>query len=165
MLIRREEAADAKPIRDLIALSFRDAAHSSGTEASIVDRLRDAGALTVSLVAFDDDVLVGHVAFSPVSINGWARDWYGLGPLAVRSDRQRRGAGRRLVETGLDELEGRGAGGCVVLGDPGYYRRFGFEPDPDLFLAGVPMEYFQRRRFHGEAPAGEVRYHPAFGVV
>ena len=138
-------------------------AHSDQTEADIVEALRSDGALTVSLVAIQDDEIIGHVAFSPVVIVAAAGDWYGLGPVSVRPDRQGRGVGQALVRAGLERLGSLGAAGCVVLGDPDYYRRFGFESDPALYYGEAPASYFQRLILRGPAPRGEVLYHSGFG--
>lgn len=161
MLILDERPGDGYAIARLVTEAFRDAPHSDGTEAAIVDGLRRAGALTVSLVAVEAGEIVGHVAFSPITIAGADRGWYGLGPLAVRATGRRRGIGAALVRAGLDRLRSLGASGCVVLGDPGYYARFGFAPDAGLILDGVPAQYFQSLRFAGDA-GGRVAYHPAF---
>ncbi|RYE66093.1 MAG: N-acetyltransferase [Oxalobacteraceae bacterium] len=109
-----------------------------------------------------DGVISGHIAFSPVEINGQSVDWYGLGPVAVKPDQQRQGVGTRLIEAGLDEIKALGARGCVVLGDPAYYGRFGFHPDASLQFPGVPQEYFQRLAFSDDKRDGVVRYHSAF---
>lgn len=164
MEIRDERSGDAAAIRALTAAAFETAPHSSGTEAAIVDALRTAGALTLSLVVEEGGEIVGHVAFSPVLIGGSGGGWHGLGPVSVRPDRQNRGIGRRLIMAGLERLEISGAQGCVVLGDPAYYARFGFLADPMLRYPGVPAEYFQSLSFAGTRPKGDVRYHPAFGV-
>ena len=142
MEIRQECSKDVDAIRDLITFAFKDAPHSSQTEAAIVDALRKERALTLSLVAIEDGVLVGHVAFSPVTINGETNGWYGLGPIAVRPERQRRGIGRVLIQEGLDHLRKMNGGGCVVLGDPAYYSRFGFMSNAQLRLGNEPVEYF-----------------------
>ena len=163
--LRPETPADIDAIRALTRAAFSGADHSSQTEATIIDALRAAGALTLSLVAELDGAVVGHVAFSPVRIGGADIGWLGLGPVSVAPARQRRGIGRALVEEGLSRIEGRGAAGCVVLGDPAYYRRFGFAADPALRYGEVPPQYFQSRRFHGPAPQGEVAYHPGFDAV
>jgi len=163
MFIRPETTADVQAIRTMVTTAFQDAPHSSGTEADIIDALRADGALTVSLVMIEGGVVVGHIAFSPVIIAGKESGWFGLGPVAVERSHRQRGVGRRLIEEGLNRLLALRAGGCVVLGDPAYYARFGFEPDLALTLAGVPAEYFQRLRMWGEQPVGEVVYHPAFG--
>jgi putative acetyltransferase len=80
----------------------------------------------------------------------------------VRPDRQRQGIGQALVHAGLDGLRAMRAHGCVVLGDPAYYGRFGFVSDPGVYYGDVPPEYFQRLSFGGEAPRGEVSFHGAF---
>lgn len=162
MQIRFERRGDTGRIRAVVTAAFRDAPHSSGTEAAIVDALRDAGALAISLVAEEAGEIIGYVAFSVVTIDGAPGQWFGLGPVAVSPGRQRAGVGQALVQFGLDHLRGRGAHGCVVLGDPHYYRRFGFESDPRLRYDGVPQEYFQALAFGNEHPAGAVDYHQAF---
>lgn len=162
MLLRHEEPADAPVIAALVTKAFLDAAHRSGTEAEIVTGLRRDDGLTLSLVAVERGAVVGHVAFSPVTVDGAHCGWFGLGPLAVDAAVRRRGIGRRLVETGLATLQERGAGGCVVLGDPAYYGRFGFRADPSIVLAGVPVAFFQSLRLSGPSLTGEVRYHRAF---
>ncbi|MEA1672568.1 N-acetyltransferase [Nitrospirillum sp. BR 11163] len=169
LILRPETATDAPAIRALTDAAFKDAPHSGGTEAAIVDALRNAGALTVSLVAVQEGVIVGHVAFSPVTIDGRSGGWFGLGPVSVESIRQRRGIGGALIREGLRRLVAMGAEGCVVLGEPAYYSRFGFVADSRLRYPGVPPEYFQRLAFTGTGPAGtdpegEVAYHPGFGA-
>jgi len=163
--IRAERAADVESIGRVIEAAFRNAPHMSGTEQLIVSTLRRCNQLTISLVAEDGDVIVGHVAVSPVSISSGATGWYGLGPIAVLPDRQRQGIGSMLTDAALAELRRRGGGGCVVLGDPEYYGRFGFKADPGLELPGVPAEYFQALAFGNELPIGTVRYHSAFNVT
>lgn len=181
-------SADDGAIRVLVTSAFADAPHSSATEAEIVDRLRRHDALSVSLVAEPVGVaavgaaqgaLLGHVAFSRIDIDRRAAGvsgsapasdpsdrpagWYGLGPLAVAHAVRGRGIGAALVAAGLDLLRLDGARGCVVLGDPAYYGRFGFRSDPALRLRGVPAQYFQGLSFTDAAlPAGIVRYHRAF---
>ena len=161
--IRDERPGDADAIRQLTAAAFAGAEHSDGTEAAIVDALRDAGALTVSLVAEDEGAIVGHVAISPVRIGGEIAGWHGLGPVSVDPAFQRQGIGDRLIREALNRLRAGGSNGCVVLGEPAYYARFGFRADPRLTFAGPPPEYFQLLAFGASAPAGPVAYHPAFG--
>lgn len=163
LLIRDERPADHAAIRQLIDAAFAGAPHSSGSEAAIVDRLRAADALTVSLVAERADEIVGHAAVSPVSVERAAGAWFGLGPVAVRPDLQRGGIGEALVRRALERLERSGASGCVVLGNPAYYGRFGFAHDPRLTYAGAPPPYFQARPFGAARASGAVLYHPAFG--
>jgi predicted N-acetyltransferase YhbS len=164
MQIRQERPGDAATIRALTGAAFKGKSFSNQTEAKVIDALRAAGALTLSLVATEGGQVIGHVAFSPVWINGEAGDWYGLGPVSVWPDRQRAGIGQALIREGLQRLQAMSAGGCVLLGDPAYYRRFGFESDPDLYDVGAPPGAFQRLILNGSRPAGEVSFHPAFDV-
>lgn len=162
MTIRPETLADAAAIRALTEAAFDGVAHSSRTEGAIVDALREGGALSLSLVAEQDDRIVGHVAFSPVLIDGEERGWFGLGPVSVSPGRQRRGVGTALIDEGLTRLKRGGAGGCVVLGDPAFYRRFGFTSDHALRFGDVPPRYFQSMLLSGQPAAGEVTYHDGF---
>ncbi|MCK5769819.1 N-acetyltransferase [Algiphilus sp.] len=162
--IRPEQAHDADAITAVIETAFRTAPHSDGTEQHIVIALRRAGALSVSLVAEVDGDVVGHVAFSPVTVSDGSAHWYGLGPVSVLPAHRNAGIGAALVEAGLAALRDRGAAGCVVLGEPGYYGRFGFECRPDCVLEGVPPEYFQCLALEGRHAAGTVTYHAAFSV-
>lgn len=174
-MIRPELPKDIGPIHALTQAAFKDAEHSSQTEAAIVGALRAAGVLSVSLVAEIDGVVVGHVAFSPVTITGEASDWYGLGPVSVLPSHQGRGIGQALIRQGLEQLQSAGAGGCVVLGNPDYYGRFGFRNDARLRLPDVPAQYFQCLAFNGGLPdadlvgedmtEGDVAYHQGFGAV
>jgi putative acetyltransferase len=107
-------------------------------------------------------VVVGHVAVSPVAISGGAADWYGLGPISVLPDYQRRGVGSQLMREAIRTLNEKAAAGCVVLGEPTYYSRFGFLAEPALVLAGVPAEYFQALKLRPCDARGTVVYHRAF---
>lgn len=162
--IRPESPSDAAAIEAVIAAAFLHAPHTDHNEPFIVNALRRAGQLSVSLVADDVGAVVGHIAISPVTTSDGAAGWYGLGPLAVVPDRQRHGIGSRLTAQALSELRRIGAAGCVVLGDPGYYGRFGFRVEPSLVLPGVPPEYFQALVFRGPLPRGTVTYHEAFAA-
>lgn len=162
MIIRDETAADVDAIRALTAVAFADMPYSYGSEPAIIDRLREAGALTLSLVAGDQGQVVGHVAFSPVTIVGEAEGWYGLGPISVLPACQGQGIGSALVIEGLKRLRGLDAKGCVLAGNPAYYGRFGFSVDPDFVYPGIPPEYFMRLAFSPVYAGGTVAYHPAF---
>ena len=162
VLIRSETPADREEIEALTASAFLNAPHTSHTEQYIVAALRSAGKLSVSLVAEADGGLIGHVAISPVSISDGTPGWFGLGPISVLPQYQRQGIGSRLMREALRILSERGASGCVVLGEPEYYGRFGFRADPNLILPGVPAEYFQALPFDSSRPRGTVTYHEAF---
>ncbi|KAK9680573.1 hypothetical protein K7432_015890, partial [Basidiobolus ranarum] len=144
--------------------AFLKAEHTQHTEQFIVNSLRKAGQLTVSLVAEVDGHLVGHVGFSPVKISNCDEPWYGVGPVSVLPEWQGKSIGTRLMKQGLDQLRELGATGCVVLGNPNYYQRFGFKAEICLVLEGVPPEYFQAVCFKGDIPSGTVTYHEAFNA-
>jgi putative acetyltransferase len=160
--IRCEAPADVPAIEAVTISAFLNAPHSSHTEQCIVSALREAGQLMVSLVAIAGTDVVGHVAVSPVSISEGAPGWCGLGPISVLPPYQRRGVGARLMREALRILREKGAAGCVVLGEPAFYGRFGFRADPALVLPGVPPEYFQIVSFGSSRPRGVVSYHAAF---
>ncbi len=98
--------------------------------------------MTLSLVAEEEGEVIGHIAFSPVTITPFAVGWYGLGPVSVRPDRQGRGTGSALVRRGLDMLRKAGASGCVLAGNPAFYERFGFRNEPALVFPGCAPQYF-----------------------
>ena len=162
--VRRETAADVPAVQAVTISAFRDAPHTSHTEQFIVSALRKAGSLTISLVADVEGSVVGHVAVSPVSISDGAAGWFGLGPISVAPQHQRRGVGSLLMREALRVLRQHGALGCVVLGDPEYYGRFGFQAEPTLILPDVPPEYFQAICFDSTLPRGTVSYHEAFNA-
>ncbi len=164
MFIRNEQSGDRVGVHALIAAAFAGMPYSNQTEVSLLEGLRAAGALSLSLVVIEGNEVVGHIAFSPVAI-AEAEGWYGVGPVAVRPDRQRRGIGQALVRAGLERLQGSGAAGCVLVGDPAYYRRFGFRVPSGLVLPGVPPEVFLVLPFGGEVPKGTVRFHEAFEIA
>ncbi len=92
-------------------------------------------------------------------------NWYGLGPVSVVPAYQQQGVGKALIQQSLQQLKQLGAAGCVVLGDPAYYSKFGFKPYAQLILEGVPAEYFQALAFTQDIPQGKVNYHAAFGAT
>lgn len=161
---RPETAADELRISGLLDRAFAAHPHSRGTEAAIVRALRVAGALRVSLVGELTGEARGYIAASSVQIAGITTGWYGLGPVAVDPAFQGRGLGARLITDCLAELRRQSAAGCVVLGAPAYYSRFGFAPFAGLVYPGPPPEHFMALSFDGSRPSGVVRYHPAFDV-
>jgi putative acetyltransferase len=159
---RLEQPADIDAIRELVRLAFTGHAISQGTEPLIIDALREGGALALSLVAEVDGEVVGHVALSPGAIGEATSGWFVVGPVAVRPDCQGRGIGRALIETSLDIMRTRGASGCVLVGDPEFYRRFGFRRCSGVVWPGVPDEYVLCLPFTDEEPVGEIAFHQAF---
>ena len=165
LLIRRENRTDHGAISHVIEQAFKNQQYSSHTEHFIVDALRRADALTLSLVAVLNKKIVGHIAISPVQISSGVQGWYGLGPVAVLPEWQLQGIGSALIQSALNQLKMIGAKGCVVLGDPNFYSGFSFKAVPDLILANVPAEYFQALSFDGKFPQGIVTYHEAFNAT
>ncbi|MGY3884362.1 GNAT family N-acetyltransferase [Aeromonas aquatica] len=162
ILIRPEVGTDHDAIEAVTVAAFLEAPHTDHNEQQIIRDLRVAGALSLSLVAEREGQVVGHLCFSPVTITDGSQGWFGLGPIAVSPALHGKGVGSRLMAAGLAALEANGAAGCVVLGDPGFYGRFGFLADERLVLPGIPPEYFMARRFRDEQARGEVSYHAAF---
>ncbi len=162
MIIRNELESDVETISAVTKAAFETCPHGDHTEQFIVDALRAANALTVSLVAEDGGKVVGHIAFSPVTISDGSQNWYGLGPISVLPEFQKQGIGKSLIREGLSLLKALGAKGCVLVGEPEYYERFGFKNLPDLVLDGVSQEYFLALMFGEEKIQGEVMFHQGF---
>ena len=162
MILRKETAADVEAITEVTTAAFRNHPISKHTEQFIIKALRDANALTISLVAEIDGRLVGHIAFSPVIISDGTKDWYGLGPVSVLPDYQKQGIGKSLINEGLSLLKDMGGKGCALVGDPNYYKRFGFKNYPKLIHDGVPQEVFLALPFSEEVPQGTIVFHEGF---
>jgi putative acetyltransferase len=163
MKIRPEVPQDINVIEQITIAAFDDKWYSDQTEHLVVNRLREAGAISVSLVAEIDGIVVGHIAFSVVNINGEDKGWYGLGPVSVSPELQKQGIGSKLIKEGLSVIREKGAKGCVLEGDPGYYQRFGFKNHPGLFYEGTPdPKYFMALPFYDNVPNGKVEFHKAF---
>lgn len=164
MLIRPEAPADHDAIHELTRVAFEPMPYSVGTEADIIRRLRADGDLTISLVAESEGEIVGHVAFSPVSIDGRHDGWFGLGPISVKAEMQRQGIGKALIAAGLAILGKRGASGCALVGNPEIYGRVGFISDGRLTCGDIDSKYVQWLALDGSAPRGGLTFAPAFGV-
>lgn len=162
MIIRTENEGDAEAIFAVTKQAFANHPYSRQTEPFIVNALRQAGALVISLVAESGGRVVGHAAFSAVTLDGGPGGWYGLGPLSVLPECQRRGIGRALLDEGLARLRALGAQGCVLVGDPGFYSRFGFRSYPELTHAGVPQPFVLALPFACGEVRGEALFHPGF---
>lgn len=162
VVVRAETDADVRAITEVTTAAFKTLAISNHTEQFIVAALRAARALAVSLVAELDGRVIGHIAFSPVTLSDGTRNWYGLGPVSVLPEYQRQGIGKALIREGLARLKDMGAHGCCLVGHPDYYRKFGFENVPGLVLEGVPQEVFFALSFDGHIPQGTVTFHEGF---
>lgn len=164
VIIRDETDADLSAIAEVTIAAFKTLEISNKTEQYVIEALRAADALTVSLVAEVGGRVVGHIAFSPVTISDGSRDWYGLGPVSVLPEYQRRGIGKALISQGLARLKALHARGCCLVGHPGYYEKFGFRNTPGLVCSGVPREAFFALSLAGDTPEGSVMFHDGFSA-
>ncbi len=162
MIIRFERPEDADAIHALTWAAFEPMPYSNNTEARIVRDLRASGDLAISLVAEEGEEIIGHIAFSPITIGGVEDGWYGLGPISVKPERQRQGIGRALIQKGLDLLRERDATGCALIGNPSVYRGVGFESDGRLTYGDLETRYVQRIVFKGPPPSGALKFSSAF---
>ncbi|WP_375321807.1 GNAT family N-acetyltransferase [Aliivibrio logei] len=167
MLIRTEAPADILTIDRLVRETFETEA-----EAQLVMSLRENSHLTLSLVACTDDgEVIGHCLFSPVTLNGDDFNWQGLAPLCVKKEFEKQGIAQSLVNEGLETLAELGYPVSVVLGDPAYYHRFGFEsanqynmkckweaPEGAFMIKACSPEFL-------EGKAGLIEYCPEFDLL
>ena len=165
LIIRDEQTADLSAISKVTKAAFEKMEISNQTEHLVIDALRKADALTISLVAELNGNIVGHIAFSQVIMSDGTEDWYGLGPVSVHPDFQRNGIGKALIQEGLAQLKKLNPKGCCLVGHPEYYRRFGFENVEGLIHEGVPPEAFFALSYDGNIPKGRVEFHRAFSVT
>ena len=160
MIVRDAQPQDSEAIRSLLVAAF-----GGDGEADLVDRLRGDGDAAIELVAEEDGRMVGHILFSPVA---QPERTLALAPLAVLPERQGSGIGSRLIRNGHETAQSRGWTAVFVLGEPDYYRRFGY----DLALA-EPFDspyagpYFMALRLDERVPlsGGPVRHAPAFQAL
>lgn len=162
LTIRDETPADSDAITAVTVAAFQTLDISHHTEQLIIAALRAAHALSLSLVAEMDGRVVGHIAFSPVTLSDGTTGWYGLGPVSVLPALHRQGIGSALIQEGLRRLQALGAKGCCLVGHPAYYGRFGFQHPDGLAHEGVPPEAFFALVFDGRMPQGMVTFHDAF---
>ena len=162
MILRKETVSDIEAITEVTIAAFKNHPISNQTEQFIINALRDADALTVSLVAEIDGRVVGHIAFSRVIISDGTKDWYGLGTVSVLPEYQKQGIGKSLINEGLSSLKELGGQGCALVGDPNFYIRFGFKNYPELVHEGVPQEVFMALPFNEKVPQGTAVFHEGF---
>ncbi len=166
--IRPEQPKDIPAIWQVNSLAF-----GRPDEANLVDNLRQAKALAVSLVAEDEGQIIGHIAFSPISLEQQPTPGLAaaLAPMAVLPDHQKQGIGQQLIRAGLETCRQAGFQIVVVLGHPSYYPKAGFQPASQYHITcpfEVPDEaYMAIELIPGTIAAyrGKVTYHPAFDGV
>jgi putative acetyltransferase len=162
LTIRPEAPGDHAAIYYLTKRAFAPMPYAGGDEQDLIDKLRDAGALAISLVAELDGRIVGHIAFSPAFAADGSEGWYALGPVSAEPELERQGIGSAVINAGLNMLRERDAAGCVLVGNPAYYSRFGFRPFPALCPEGEPAEFFQILPMGVKKPNVVVGFHPLF---
>lgn len=162
--IRPEAPGDERPIHALVEAAFAGQPYSGGDEQDLVDRLRERGELALSLVAVDpEEAIVGHIGFSPTTIDRAQCGWLQMAPVAVAPALQHRGIGSALIREGIEQLRHDGANGVAVVGNPAFYERFGFAVVPGLRpLSDHDTPYFRAMPLAGPVPSGTLHYASAF---
>ena len=165
LMFRRETPADVDIIDDLTARAFARMTFSDGTEPLVIKRLRARDELALSLLAVDrTGRVLGHVAFSAVQIPKHTA-WFGLGPISVEPEHQRKGIGRALVREGIERLRKTGAQGIALIGNPAVYGPMGFVSHGRLTHGDLPLHLVQHLTLTGDDPEGELRFSPAFDTI
>jgi len=172
--IREDSPLDFASVQRVVTESFTTSPHGYHGEADLVARLRANCNHVLSLVAMDEQELIGHVLFSSVQIRtaSMTIEGSGLAPVSVQPARQRTGVGTALINAGLEQLESNHIPFVVVIGDPAYYGRFGFQAAADFQLNhtfdGIPQEYLMVRWLQpgvvGMLSGGTVHYHGEFNA-
>jgi putative acetyltransferase len=162
ILIREERPEDRRAIYDITQRAFAPMPYAEGNEQDLIDRLRESGALALSLVAEKDGAVIGQATFSPAFAADGSSGWYALGPISVEPEFKHKGIGSQLIRAGIAWLEGQKAVGCVLVGNPAYYSRFGFRLFPDLAPEGEQAKYFQILPLGITEPNTVVGFHPVF---
>jgi putative acetyltransferase len=168
MIIRLEKPEDQIGIRHINTEAF-----DTDAEANLIDALRKSGTPLISLVAEENGELVGHILFSPVTLEAGNCNIFiaGLAPMAVAPAFQKREIGSMLVREGLRHCKKAGYAAVVVLGHPDYYPRFDFVPSVNYGIKpefDVPAEVFMAKELRKGALAdcnGIVKYHTVFNQV
>lgn len=161
---RLETEEDRQAIFAVEEAAFTDHPHGEGTEPLIVEQLRRDDDLILSLVAEDSETgeIVGHVAISPARLSDGSPGWLGLGPIAVIPSRQGQGIGSKLMEEACGRCRDLGAEGVMLVGDVGFYSRFGFVQDTPITMLGALNAYLQVLPFTDDIPEAVVKFAPAF---
>ncbi|MGB1360658.1 MAG: GNAT family N-acetyltransferase [Alphaproteobacteria bacterium] len=167
MKIKQFNKTDLTEVKDVLYKAFLNHPHGDPqrgpTEHLIVESLVNNNNDICSTLAIDNDNIIGFITYSKVSFDNDNGAWVGMGPVAVLPEYQNKGIGKKLIEYTL-QIINENYDGCVVMGDPEYYTRFGFNVVNGLFFEGVPQEYFMAKAFKDIIPQGKVIYNQAFFV-
>lgn len=168
MHIRNEQPNDIERISQIHYAAFKGhPMHKPGAEPVehlIVEQLRASNALSLSLLVEMHQEAVGHIAFSPVTVGACTLGWFLLGPIGVVPELQGKGMGSVLIHEALFQMRNTGALGIVLVGDPEFYKRFGFKSMPNLSWSGVPNRFVLGLSFTEALPEGEIIAHNAFST-
>ena len=162
ILIRPERLEDYDAIYDVTKRAFAPMPYADGDEQELIGRFRDAGVLALSLVAEKDGKVVGQITFTPAFAADGSTGWFALGPVSAEPGLKHQGIGSQLIQAGIAWLKEQNAAGCILIGNPAYYSRFGFLPFPDLTPPGMPSEYYQILPLGTAEPDTVVGFHPLF---
>jgi len=160
--IRPEKSSDVEAIYAITKLAFSGMPFTEGDEPDLIDKLRQRGLLVLSLVADEGGIVVGQITFSPARISSGTSPWFALGPVSVIPERQGEGIGSSLINEGLNQIGDLGALGCILTGNPAYYRRFGFELRPGNCPVNEQEEHFMVRVLGSVEPEGTFSFHETF---
>jgi putative acetyltransferase len=161
-LLRLEHADDHAAIYDVTKRAFTPMPFSDGDEQELIGRFRDAGVLALSLVAEMDGAVVGQITLTPAFAADGSPGWFALGPIAVAPEFQSKKIGSKLMKAAMAWLGEQDAAGCVLVGNPAYYNRFGFAQYPALAPESEPAEYYQILPLRVQEPSVVVGFHPLF---
>lgn len=161
-LIRLERADDYAAIYDVTKRAFASMPFSDGDEQELIGRFRDASVLALSLVAEMDGAVVGQITLTPAFAADASSGWFALGPIAVTPEYQSMKIGSELIGAAIAWLREQDAAGCVLVGNPAYYNRFGFKPYPALAPKGEPAEHYQILPLRVQKPNVVVGFDPQF---
>jgi putative acetyltransferase len=160
--IRHERAEDAAAIHDLTKRAFASMPFAGGDEQLLPARFRSADVLALSLVAETAGSIIGQLTLTPAFAADDSPGWFALGPIAVEPNFQSQGVGSSMIAAAIDWLTANDAAGCVLVGNPAYYSRFGWLPCPALAPTGEPAEYYQILPLAIAQPHAVVCFHPLF---
>ena len=162
VLIRPERSEDHQAIHDVTQRAFARMPYADGNEQELISRLRDAGVLALSLVADHDGHIIGQVTITPAEAADGSLGWYALGPVAVEPAFKHQGIGSAMISSAIDWMKTQVAAGCILIGNPAYYGRFGFQPFPQLAPADQPAQFFQILPLGVAEPPCIIAFHPLF---
>lgn len=160
--IRPEYFHDHEAIAAVTQRAFAPMPFADGDEQHLPRKLRDAGDLSLSLVAEKADKLIGQITFSPAIARDGSQGWFALGPVAVDPEYQSLGIGGQMIISGIDWLYKQDAAGCILVGNPSYYSRFGFISFPSLCPIQNLKQFFQILPMRIKQPKTIVDFHPLF---